>query len=1047
VLSFNHVLLLALIATLAFGQAPTGEIAGTIYDSTGAVLPNATVTARNAGTGFERTVKSNQEGQYSVTSLAAGPYEIRAQAAGFHTSTTTTTVATGSVATVDLRLQVGEQKEVVTVESSSQQIDYERNTIDHVITRRQIQEMPLNGRSFLQLAFMEPGVTASANNLGDYNRAFDVSVLGNDPDRTRVTVDGARINDAVDGGTQQNFSQEIVQEFQISSVNFDLSTGICAGGAINVVTRTGSNQFHGSGFLFFRDHNMAAYPSLQRDPLAQDPFFARRQSGLWLGGPVVKNRLFFFTAYEHNNQRGVFSALPSDPVFLSLARVTPSPYHQDLFNTRIDYMISQRNTAFVRYSHDGNDSFAPREANSLPSAWVSNTNFADSGVFSLISAIRPSLVNEFRYSTTFWSNKNSPPTATQCPGCLGLDGPHVIVEGAGVIFGNQTNSPQSRLVRRHIFADNVSWQHDTHRMKFGGEWEYLKGTGTYALDVPAAITLFSPQEVRDLAPSLVPFLPSTFTTAGDVLNLPLQSFSFGIGDLNQPPSFQRNQADHDNLLHYYWQDTWKLRPHLTVNFGLAWSFESNALNHDLTKPQFLAPIFGPNGIGPEHHARLRFTPAAGFAWSLPDNKTVIRGGGGIYYDTLNIENRLVERAYLGPLGTGFLPLPGAIVSNPIPGIPGAPAGAPLDFRVPSGFSGAVLEVLLPLIRAGATQQLHVNRNNTDLSIRNIDVFKTGTDLFMRDFVPSSAQHLSIGVQRQVTSDFAVTADFVYRHFLHELLRAVDLNHFYSVAGPVIPPCTAANATAPGVECSNGPIQASISGGRSTYQGLLVRAEKRFASRFQLQLAYALQDQEGIYGRTLLNTPITNLNNWFQNVGRQMPRHSLNVSGMFELPRSFTVSLISTFSSRQPFQPIITGTDFYGTGIDEFLLPGSGTNQFNFGLGKSDLVRLVNHYNQTYAGKHGPNPAQIFPLITLPQNFDLGRNFDSQDLRVTKKLRFRERVEWQIFGEAFNLFNVGNKTGYVDNLLAPSFGQPSSRTPNVFGTGGARAFQLGTRLTF
>ena len=107
-LSFNHVLLLALIATLAFGQAPTGEIAGTIYDSTGAVLPNATVTARNAGTGFERTVKSNQEGQYSVTSLAAGPYEIRAQAAGFHTSTTTTTVATGSVATVDLRLQVGE---------------------------------------------------------------------------------------------------------------------------------------------------------------------------------------------------------------------------------------------------------------------------------------------------------------------------------------------------------------------------------------------------------------------------------------------------------------------------------------------------------------------------------------------------------------------------------------------------------------------------------------------------------------------------------------------------------------------------------------------------------------------------------------------------------------------------------------------------------------------------------------------------------------------------------------------------------------------------
>ena len=106
----------------------------------------------------------------------------------------------------------------------------------------------------------------SADNQGQYNRAFDVSVLGNDPDRTRITVDGARINDPVDGGTQQNFSQEIVQEFQISSANFDLSTGLTASGAINVVTRSGSNQFHGEGFFYFRDHNMSAYPALQRDP-------------------------------------------------------------------------------------------------------------------------------------------------------------------------------------------------------------------------------------------------------------------------------------------------------------------------------------------------------------------------------------------------------------------------------------------------------------------------------------------------------------------------------------------------------------------------------------------------------------------------------------------------------------------------------------------------------------------------------------------------------------------------------------------------------------
>ena len=1038
-------MLLLLPCAILVAQAPTGEIAGTVYDAAGGAVPGASITVRNAVTSFSRELRSNQSGQYSVASLNAGSYEMRVEAPGFHTTVVNAVVATGAVTTVDVHLQVGEQKDTITVDTVAPQIEVERHNIDQVISRKEIQELPLNGRGFLQLAFLTPGVQVSNNFQGTYNRSTDVSVLGNNPDFTRIAVDGARINDSVDGGTQQNFSQEIVQEFQISTLNFDLSTGIAAGGAINIVTRTGSNGLHGSGFFFFRDHNMSAYPGLQRDPLAPDPFFARRQSGLWVGGPVIKDRLFFFGAYEHNNQKGVFTAVPSDPAFSSLARVTTSPRHDNLVNGRLDYRVSSRNTSFVRYSHDGNDAFAPREANSLPSSWVSNTNWADSGVFSLISTVKPNVVNEFRYSTTFWSNHNNLPTAEQCPDCLGLGGPHIVVPGANIAFGNQTNSPQSRATRRHIFADNMTWQHGTHRFKFGGEWEYLKGTGTYTLDSPAAITLFSPQEVRQLNPALLPLLPTTYKTLSDVLSLPLQTFVFGIGDINQPPAFQRDQADHDNLLHFYWQDSWKLRPRLTLNYGLAWSFESNALNHDLTKPQFLAPVFGSNGIGHEQHAYLRFTPALGFAWSLND-RTVIRSGGGIFYDTLNLESRLVERAYLGPLGTGFLPLPGSIVPNPIP-VPGLPAGAPLDIRVPTAFSGTLLNLILPVVRASATQQLHVNPGNTDLSIRNIDVFKTGTDLFVNDFVPPQAQHLSVGVQRQVTSDFALTADFAFRHFIHEMIRGVDVNHFNSVSGPAIPACTAATATVPLVPCSNGPIGATNSGGRGTYKGLLVRADKRFSHRHQVGVSYALQSNTNIYGIQQLYTPITNLNNWLQNVGPSSPRHVLNLSAIIEAPGGIRVSLISSFSSRQPFQPVITGTDFFGTGVDEFLLPGSGTNQFNFGLGKGDLPSLVDRYNQTYAGKKGPNPAQTFPRITLPANYDTGHVFNSQDVRVTKVFRYKERLDWQVFGEVFNLLNTANLSGYVDNLLAPSFGQPTARFSSIFGTGGPRSFQLGTRLSF
>ena len=129
----------------------------------------------------------------------------------------------------------------------------------------------------------------------------------------------------------------MVQEFQISSVNFDLSTGIAAGGAINIVTRGGTNQFHGTGFFYFRDHNLAVYPALQRDPLNPDPFFARRQTGFTFGGPIMKDRLFFFTSYEHTNQDGVFSANPADPAFKSFATVYGAPYHGNQFDSRIDY--------------------------------------------------------------------------------------------------------------------------------------------------------------------------------------------------------------------------------------------------------------------------------------------------------------------------------------------------------------------------------------------------------------------------------------------------------------------------------------------------------------------------------------------------------------------------------------------------------------------------------------------------------------------------------------------------------------------------------------
>ncbi len=1037
-------LLLGLVVT-GLAQAPVGDVSGTVFDESGAIIPNAQVTITNKETGLVRNVISNSTGLFNASALPAGTYEVKAEVTGFRTLLREATVTVGGLTTVDLHLQVGASKDIVTVEAVTPQVEYERHAIDGVVNRQQIQSLPLNGRSFLQLAMLEPGVTVSANSQGQYNRAFDVSILGADADLTRITVDGATVRDSVTGGTQQNFSQEIVQEFQVSSVNFDLSTSLGAGGAVNVVTRSGGNDFHGSGFFFFRDHNMSAYPALQRNPLTPDPFFARRQSGFWVGGPVKKDKLFFFSSLEHNNQKGVFAPLPSDPLFQSFSTVATSPYIGTEETERIDWRISSKHNAFIRYSHDGNNSFAPRSASELPSAWVSNVNWADSGVFSLISSFTPAVVNEFRFSMTYWSNKNNLPSASQCPNCIGLDGPHISVDGTGLAFGNQTNTPQSRLLRRYIYADNFTWQKGRHRMKMGGEWEYQKGTGTYTIDEPASLDLFSPAEVAQLQPALLPLLPKTFTTLNDILKLPLKNWDFSVGDTRQPPPFQIGNANHDNTFHFYWEDSWKIKPNFTLNYGLGWNYESNALNHDLTKTTWLTPIFGANGLGPEDHQWLHFSPMLGFAWSpWKDNKTVFRGGAGVYYDTIDIELRLIERAYLSPIGSGYLSLPGSIIPNPIPGIPFVPQGTPLDFQSPTPFIGQYLVAILPAVRAATIQQLGINPNNTDLSVRTIDVFKTGTELFSKDFTPGKAEHFSAGVQRQLTNDWAISADYVYRRFLHQQLRDEDLNHYYryinGVQTPVIPFCTADQVLVPKAPCSNGGVGVIISGGRTNYQALLLKVDKRFSRRYQMQVSYALQSQHGING-------IYNNDNWFQYWGPQASHSILNVSGVVDLPWKFQLSFISSYTSRGPFQPTIPGADLTGSGITGFPLPGMGDSLFNFGLGKSDLGRLVSQYNQTYAGKKSPNPNQTFPTVTLPANYDFGHNFNSQDLRLTKLFRWRERYELQVFGEGFNIFNFSNLTGYSSNLLDAGFGIPTGRAGGTFGTGGPRAFQVGSRFSF
>src|SRR5271163_1482107 len=298
-----YVLLILAVSAVALAQAPTGVISGTVVDQTGAVIPSATVTITEKGTATVRTITTNNSGLYSAPALLAGDYEVRVEANGFKTMLRQATVAAGNTTTVDMQMALGQASDVITVEGQATAMNYESQSVAGTIARNTIQELPINGRSFLNLATLEPGVTTSTGVPAQFNSLINVQVLGQTVAYIRMTIDGGIINDEWEGNgsTSLNVSQEVVQEFQMSSVNFDASSGIGAGGQINIVTRSGSNDFHGSGYFFYRDHNMAAYPGLKRatDPrsfnpnggnvsspeckAAQNPFFVRRNPGVGVG--------------------------------------------------------------------------------------------------------------------------------------------------------------------------------------------------------------------------------------------------------------------------------------------------------------------------------------------------------------------------------------------------------------------------------------------------------------------------------------------------------------------------------------------------------------------------------------------------------------------------------------------------------------------------------------------------------------------------------------------------------------------------------------------
>ncbi|HEX8844111.1 MAG TPA: carboxypeptidase regulatory-like domain-containing protein [Pyrinomonadaceae bacterium] len=1060
----------------ALAQEPTGSIEGTVTDPQGAIVQGATVTVRNAATSLTRTAVTEDSGQYRITQLPPGTYEVKVSGQNFKTSVASEVkVEVGRTVPLDVRLEIGGATEEVTIIGGGEvQIDRTDMTVSGVVNTRQIQNLPLNGRNFLDLAQLQPGVEKVEGGSFDPTKAnyTGVSVAGQAGRSAQIAVDGGSVVDNVVGTTVQNFSQEIVQEFQLGISNYDLSTGASATGSVNIISRSGSNDFHGNAYIYARDDKWSAFPALSRldeangvpaSARADQIPFDRQQFGGTIGGPIKRDKLFFFVNYEQNNQDG--SALHNPPEGPSFAGFTSNPFDEKLLTVKLDWLFSSRTNFSTRYSFDDNAQQTPFAPGSgiTPRASASRifesndqivTNRSHSIVAGMTHSFNATTSNNLVFSFVDFSN-------VILPAVEGI--PEIRILGSQ-LWKSGTNyiTPQTTFQERYQVRDDLTKVYGNHTLRFGVNYERTSINGQFAFAKPARIRLFDPSTAGLTTP----------TTEAEFLAYPVRDISMGIGTDILP--FNGGDDTLNNRFQFYANDSWKITNRFTFNYGASYRIDSNLWNHDLGHPAIIAPLFG-RGTAPSPKDKNNIAPRVGFAWDVAGNgRTVIRGGVGMYYDNTIDNLRLFERADLGPPGAELFLIGNDLVSPLLPGGNGQFGSSAASS---SGFlTLAQALALFPSVRNDVEARIRGCTLPTGIECEAAFGLAPSGPLFSTEFqVPYSIQY-SIGVQRELPWKILVQGDFNYRKGVHEVIT-YDVNHFFdAISGPR----TAFPNSVPYADSS----------GFSTYKAMLLRVDRRFANGFQMTASYALSRFKAFGGDTLgLGATVTDLNNLRKEFGPAgLDRtHRFVVSAIYDLPfyrkssdsfkrnvlGGWQVSLISTAFSGQPFSVFLPNfVDLSKTGTFQSYLPGTGEGSIGRTVRSvAQLNSLIDAYNASIPTLGEPcpgdsptgrcdstNPNFFDPIVRLghvPENTLIGGDsLISQDVRLTKTFSFSENVKLDLIGEVFNLFNIANLTtgGATAFTLNPEGDSsnpiaPSERTTSVFGTGGPRAFQFGLKLRF
>jgi hypothetical protein len=1013
-------------AQWAFSQASisAGNIVGTVADESGAIVPGAKVTVTNKGTGQQLSLITNSSGIYNSGPLTPGEYTVHVEASGFTTTVVTLTVQVNNTSNGNVALHVGSTTTTVEVQATGIQVNTEQATVQGVITTTQIESLPMNGRNFLGLAQLEPGVQIQDGATFDptKNGYSSISFGGRYGRTARVEVDGGDISDENVGTVTMNIPASAIQEFQIEQSSLDLSSGMTSSGAVNVSTRSGTNGLHGEGFYDGRWHNLAARVA------PEDLFFRREQFGGNVGGPIKKDKLFFFIDYERSRQDYSAPVQLAEP-FTPLSGSLSQPFKEhDVFG-RMDYQVTDKLKVFYRYTYNINSDELPY----IPDTYQPflNKDHAQDHLagFDLTTG---KFTHSFRFE--FLRFANSIADAVQgsgiydpAPGVeLAIGGdPFCLTSGLDPICSG-TNFLAPQVTQQHDleFKYDGSTIWGKHVIRYGAEVNRILGGG-YASFLQIAPAVWDDYSTADQAAAATgPFAGG----ASNPLNYPVDGAFLGNGigyDTSLPTFGFPAGGQFDTRFSWYIGDNWKIRPNLNVSLGLHYIRDTGRSDSQLG-PLPALNQFG-NGLGAAvHQPNLNFAPEVGIAWDpTKSGKTVIRAGGGIYYENTVWNNVLFDAPgrlqkglfwnYTGDCGT--------------PSFCGEPIGSVYKQVISDqqAFQTATLAAGPSANPAFVGTTLSAGEGN-------------GLNLFGPNFRTPYSIQLNAGLQHEFRPGMVLSVDYLRNRGLHYLVY-YDTNHVgaarYLDAGAAMGAINATNesfgcpdgsggincaigngalitdyagngldsgasvfgygaansgAAFPGVKSNLGQNEMLFPIGQSTYNGLDVSLKQQMKNPMpgvhglNLQVSYSLSRLDSMVMDQDFGGSVTDFDNYNHYIGPSAldRTNQFSAGGVFDFAHGFQLSLIlhadtalpqtltlSPGPERVPSAGEIFQTDLTGDGTDGDVLPGTNVGAFGRSVTPKNINQYIDNYNAKYAGQLTPAgqalvTANLFSATQLQQ---------------------------------------------------------------------------------